>query len=161
MVITDKNRLNPALVCIHRSWLTSRAASFTLFHPAGMTNLLLLTIMQFVSLCQHDWVHKRQTENKVHKLCGEGNRGWMWLFLFICFLLGPSSSKLSVWLCGGGSLPQNIWIPGLLLFGYESWIFFTFPLGDAGCQFLWLQCIVAQRDTLWDKFDQWDLFLCL
>ena len=83
----------------------------------------------------------------------------MWLFLFICFVLGPSSSQLSAWLSGGGSLPQYIWILRLLLFGYESWILFAFPSGDAGCQLLWLQYIVARRDTLRDKFDQWDLFL--
>lgn len=75
------------------------------------------------------------------------------------YLLGPSSSQLSAWLSGGGSLPQYIWILRLLLFGYESWILFTFPSGDAGRQLLWLQNIMAQRDTLCEKFDQWDLFL--
>lgn len=71
----------------------------------------------------------------------------MWLFLFICFLLGPSFSQLSSWLSGGGSLPPYIWILRLLLFGYESWILFSFPWGDAGCQLLWLHYIVAQRET--------------
>lgn len=136
----------------------SRAASFALFYPAGM-GYYFFTIMQFVSTSQHGRDHKRQTENNDHKWCGLANGGWLWLFLFICFLPGPSSSQLSAWLSGGGSLPQYIWIPRLLLFGYESWIPFAFPSGDAGCQLLWLQYTAAQRDTLWDKFDQWDLFL--
>lgn len=40
----------------------------------------------------------------------------------------------------------------LLLFGYESWLLFSFPSGDAGRQLLWLQYVVAQRDTLQDNF---------
>lgn len=94
------------------------------------------------------------------KRCSEakGSGGWTRLFLFICFLRGPSSSQLSAWLSGGGSLPQYIWSLRLL-FGYESWILFSFPLGDAGCQLPWLQSILAHRDTFWENFDRRDLFL--
>ena len=143
---------------IHRSWLTSTAASHTLFHPSGF-KLLHLTIMQFGSTSQHGWDHKWQTENNDHQCgqCGldEANRGWMWLFLFICFLLGPSSSQLSAWQSGGGSLPQYIWILRLFLFGYESWI-----LSHSPQEMLGASCYgySAQKDTLWDKFDQWDRY---
>lgn len=51
------------LVCIHRSWLTNKAASLTFLHPSGMKKLLLFTILRFVSTSQHGWNHKRQTEN--------------------------------------------------------------------------------------------------
>lgn len=76
------------LVCIHRSWLTSKAASLTFLHPSGMKKLLLFTILRFVSTSQHGWNHKRQTMRMIVIV---------FVYLFSTWPLLLTAVSLTVW----------------------------------------------------------------
>lgn len=138
---------NPVLVCIHRSWLTSTAASF-----------------YFVPSCWHDKVITLLPSRGVS--AGESTlaeRGGVIVsvYLFSAWPLLLAAVSLTVW----GWHFTSVYLDSQPVVVVWIWIMNPFRIPFRRCWVpvamatvhLWLR--ERERDTLWDRFDQWDLFL--
>lgn len=124
--------ISPALACIHRSWVTSTGCRLH-FIPSRWHGKVIASCHHAV--CQHEstWLRSQEANRKqwpqVMRLSERRMNAIVFVYLFSAWPLPLTAVSLTVW---GWQFTSVYLDSRLLLFGYESWILFSFPSGDAG-----------------------------